>query len=251
MQRIAAAGVSALGLVLAGCATAAPQRNLGPPPAPAWTTRAPEIVEPLAPPPPPPAPPATRPGGLTAAHLAVPGGIQRSRWQAIVVHHSAVAEVSPQSMDAAHRQRGWDELGYHFVIGNGVGYPDGRLYIGPRWRTQKHGAHCKIGPGHYFGTWRPDNFYNEHGIGICLIGNLDHTPPTARQMQTLRELLALLCREGGVAATAIYGHGEVTGRTACPGRHLNVRHLRQAVAAALDASPSAPDAAVVLAPAAP
>ncbi|MBK9120181.1 MAG: N-acetylmuramoyl-L-alanine amidase [Phycisphaerales bacterium] len=240
MQRIAAVCAGVFSLLLLGCATPVPQHTLGPPPQPTWETRAPATITPLVPPSAPP-PQAHPPGSTIATTIrAVPGGIQHSRWQAIVVHHSAVAEVSPQSMDSAHRQRGWDELGYHFVIGNGIGYPDGRLYIGGRWLRQKHGAHCKVGPGRYFGVQRPDNYFNEHGIGICLIGNLDRTHPTARQMQTLRELLAALCREGAVPASAIYGHGEVTGRTACPGRHLSIPQVRQAVAAVLDSSGAVP-----------
>src|SRR5438270_9583625 len=42
------------------------------------------------------------------------------RWTCIVIHHSASEEGGADRFDEWHRQRGWDELGYHFVIGNGT-----------------------------------------------------------------------------------------------------------------------------------
>jgi hypothetical protein len=70
-----------------------------------------------------------------------PGGIS-NRWECIVVHHSGSDRSTPQSMREWHMKgRGWDELGYHFVIGNGAGYGDGQVYVGERWRKQMHGAH--------------------------------------------------------------------------------------------------------------
>ncbi len=54
------------------------------------------------------------PGWIPAAGIS-------GRWTCIVIHHSADDRGTPESIDRAHRQRGWDELGYHFVIGNGDG----------------------------------------------------------------------------------------------------------------------------------
>jgi hypothetical protein len=142
-------------------------------------------------------------------------------------------------MDSWHRQRGWAGLGYHFVIGNGTGYPDGQLYVGSRWREQQTGAHCKCAAGRYLGVWRPGNFFNERGIGICLIGDFDQGRPTARQWQTLRDLIAVLISEADIDPSQVYGHGEITHRTACPGRNLNMDALRRAVAAAVYESPTA------------
>lgn len=150
-----------------------------------------------------------------------PGGIKKG-WQVIVVHHSTSPKDTPASMDAYHRNvRHWaNGLGYDFVIGNGVNTTDGGVYVGSRWRQQIQGAHCAAGPGRYFGVYRPDNFFNEHGIGICLVGNFETSQPTARQMASLERLITFLCDETGISPTRIYGHGEVTGRTLCPGRIL-------------------------------
>ncbi len=119
------------------------------------------------------------------------------------------------------RERGWQALGYHFVIGNGVAYGDGQVHVGERWRRQMHGAHCKT----------PDNFYNNHGIGICLIGNLDHHSPTRRQMEALARLTSFLSKRIGISQSRIYTHGGVTGKTACPGRHFSLSNVLRKMSA--------------------
>ena len=75
------------------------------------------------------------------------------QWRYIVIHHSATAGGNAQQFDVAHRQvRGFDELGYHFVIDNGNGGPDGRVEVGSRWGKQKHGAHTGGTPDKPVGT---------------------------------------------------------------------------------------------------
>lgn len=141
-----------------------------------------------------------------------PGGIKR-RWECIVVHHSGSDKSTPQGMRDHHvRVRGWDELGYHFVIGNGIGYGDGQVFVGARWTQQKHGAHCKT----------DNNYYNDHGIGICLIGNLENHPPTQKQIAALARLSSFLTANCGIPQSRIYTHGGVTKKTACPGRHFSI-----------------------------
>jgi hypothetical protein len=164
--------------------------------------------------------PRVEPARPQVASGAEPGWLPRSgisnRWQCIVIHHSANDRSTPQSMTDWHvRGRGWDALGYHFVIGNGVGYGDGRVFVGDRWPRQMHGAHCKT----------PGNHYNEHGIGICLIGDLDDHPPSPRQMQALARLLSFLCQKTGIPPGKIYTHGGVTRKTACPGRRFNLQQV--------------------------
>lgn len=243
MQRIAILSLLTIGaLVWTGCAGEGGGRK---PPDPIYLTRRPEpppTYAPPAPPPPRPTPapvpkPVERPASvnLDTASLMPPGGIRRGRWNVIVVHHSESPKSTPAGMDSWHRQRGWKGLGYHLVIGNGIGYPDGEVFVGPRWKSQSTGAHTGADAGTYFGTRRPSNFFNEHGIGICLIGNFEGGSPTPRQMATLQQLIAYLCSETGIPPTRIYGHGEITHKTQCPGRLLQNRiaGLRQSVARAL------------------
>lgn len=221
-------------VVSVGCQTPARRDDLGPPPAPVLSTRAPRVVPAVPRPerlPSEPVVPERRGLTVSAADIRVPGGIRRDRWKVVVVHHSSSAKSTPQGMDSWHRQKGWSGLGYHFVIGGGVNYPDGHLFAGPRWKLQQTGAHCKASAGRYLGVWRANNFFNERGIGICLIGDFETHPPSARQVQTLVDLITVLVEETGVNPGQIFGHGEVTGKTACPGRHVNMAALRRTVAA--------------------
>ncbi len=144
-----------------------------------------------------------------------------SRWKTIVIHHSATRRGGAAVFGKDHVKRnGWDELGYHFVIGNGTSTPDGTVEVGPRWTKQKHGAHCKTA----------NNYYNEHGIGICLVGDFTKSRPTAKQMSSLRRLVQFLVRACGIAPGRITTHGAVTGKTRCPGRNFSVQALRRSLA---------------------
>ena len=144
------------------------------------------------------------------------------RWTCIVIHHSADEDGGADKYDEIHRnEKGWDELGYHFVIGNGSQSGDGEVEIGPRWVKQKYGAHCKTN----------DNYYNNHGIGICLVGNFNNHPPDLAQMQSLARLVRFLCIEFKIPTSAIYTHRGVTGKTECPGKDFDLEQLKRMVAA--------------------
>ncbi len=232
-MRRSACGLFVL-LIIAGCRPAGPTGVLGSPPSPLLSTRAPRAVRAIPKPVRTPTREVTPPAGratITARDVRVPGGIKKSEWQTIVVHHSGTSAATPTGMDRYHRDvRKWSNgLGYHFVIGNGVKYPDGQLYVGQRWKNQQTGAHCAAAEGRYLGRWRPRNFFNEHGIGICLIGNFENERPTREQLRTLDELIRVLCGEAGVGADQVYGHGEITHKTACPGSNLNMHAVRRAV----------------------
>jgi len=156
-----------------------------------------------------------------------PGRIAAQRWRTIVIHHSATARGSATQFDKNHReQNGWDELGYHFVIGNGAGSPDGLVEVGSRWTKQKHGAHCKTA----------GNYYNEHGIGICLVGDFSRSRPTPRQMASLDRLVRFLCSVTRIPPSAVTTHGEVTRRTECPGRNFPVLAFRRSLVTPVAAS---------------
>ena len=148
------------------------------------------------------------------------GGKISPRWTTIVIHHSATEEGGAKVFDRYHKEHnGWDELGYHFVIGNGTGTPDGMIEVGPRWHKQKHGAHCKT----------PSNYYNEHGIGICLVGDFTKTRPTSRQLDSLRRLVRFLIDQTGISLRRVTTHRAVTGKTQCPGRYFSVAALRRSL----------------------
>lgn len=158
----------------------------------------------------------------------VPSGGISDRWDSIVIHHSASNRSSPQGMRDWHvNGRGWSALGYHFVIGNGVAYGDGRVHVGERWTKQMHGAHCKT----------PGNHYNDHGVGICLIGDFESSRPTRKQIASLAKLVSFLSRKCGIPRSRILTHGGITRKTACPGRNFSLpRLLRQMSVEGLAAS---------------
>jgi hypothetical protein len=138
-------------------------------------------------------------------------------WRWIVIHHSASDTGSMTLFDKEHRAKGWDGVGYHFVIGNGTGSGDGQIEVTPRWPIQKWGAHAKT----------LDNRYNEYGIGICLVGNFDSSRPTAKQMESLSSLVAYLMQTYRIPATNVLGHRD-TKPTDCPGRNLDIAAVRSA-----------------------
>ena len=150
-----------------------------------------------------------------------------SRWKYIIVHHSATQVGGAESIGRTHRRptylggRGMDELGYHFVIGNGTDTPDGKIEVGSRWIRQKHGAHCRV-PGD------ATNEYNEHGIGICLVGNFEYSRPSAAQMKSLAYLTKGLLGTTGLRASAVHYHRDFKS-TKCPGRRFPYSTYRRAL----------------------
>ena len=95
----------------------------------------------------------------------------------LIVHCSATPEGKDYSVDTIrqwHLQRGFSDIGYHYVI-----YRDGSIHIG---RDESIiGAHCT---GH-----------NTNSIGVCYIGGCasdGKTPKDTRTLQQKESLLSLL-----------------------------------------------------------
>lgn len=130
-------------------------------------------------------------------------------WKYIVIHHSATGAGSAAEFDTFHREkRGWENgLGYHFVIGNGSGSPDGEIEIGNRWIDQINGAHAGV------------EEYNHYGIGICLVGNFNQSRPTAAQMSALSTLVEYLQNRCHISSENVIMHRHCR-QTDCPGRNF-------------------------------
>ena len=132
-------------------------------------------------------------------------------WKFVVLHHSATPSGSVESINATHLQRRdangipWRGIGYHFVIGNGQGMPDGEIRSTFRWQQQTSGAHAG------------SRTYNDYGIGICLIGNFEQNGPTSAQVRATKELVSQLKAQFGMKEEQILKHGDLKA-TACPGR---------------------------------
>jgi hypothetical protein len=175
-------------------------------------------------PPPTKAVPAPTVGGIPREW--VPYAKARS-WKWVIIHHSATPTGGARKFTIDHRERGFDDLGYDFVIGNGTETRDGQIEVGPRWSAQRVGAHTMDPSGR--------NRYNENGIGICLVGNFDNGRPTQAQLQSLARLVAYLQKTYRVRSTDVVGHRDCKA-TDCPGRNLSIAVVRRMAAQALAAS---------------
>lgn len=158
-----------------------------------------------------PAPRATGPAPIAAGPGWVPAAADH-RWTWIVIHHSDDREGSCGKYDRVHRDKGWEGCGYHFVVGNGTQTADGEVEASDRWREQRIGAHTRVSP--------TDNRYNEHGIGICLVGDFDKgRGPTAAQYQSLVRLTRWLMARYGVTPERVLPH-RACKATECPGKNF-------------------------------
>ena len=119
----------------------------------------------------------------------------------IIVHCSATPEgqnFTTEDIDHWHKQKGWQGIGYHYVI-----ELDGSVHKGRN--EEVIGAHCL---GH-----------NVYSIGVCYIGGLDKwtkAPKDTRtdaQKQALIDLLKRLKEKYPNAI--IYGHRDFSKKN-CP-----------------------------------
>ena len=119
----------------------------------------------------------------------------------IIIHCSATPEDKAFSVDDIrcwHLQRGFADIGYHFVI-----YLDGSVNVGRP--LAKAGAHCKG--------------YNAHSIGVCYIGGVatdGKTPKDTRTEAQKRSLVRLITElRQQFPNASVHGHREFANK-ACP-----------------------------------
>lgn len=118
----------------------------------------------------------------------------------IIIHCSATKEGidwKAKDIDQWHKQRGFNKIGYHYVIDL-----DGTVETGRD--ENETGAHC-VG-------------YNKSSIGICYIGGLDRNlnpkdTRTDKQKEALWNLVIKLLAKYPNAN--VYGHNEFA-KKACP-----------------------------------
>jgi len=117
------------------------------------------------------------------------------KWQGIVIHCSDSEFGDNLVIDDWHKQNGWDGIGYHFVITNGIQHKHDRYLratdgaIESARSLNKTGSHAKK--------------YNSSHIGICLIGINDFTD---LQMRSLQLLIKELIDKHQISTENIIGH---------------------------------------------
>jgi hypothetical protein len=139
-------------------------------------------------------------------------------WTWIVLHHSDDLSGCMSKYHQGHLDQGWEHgCGYHFVIGNGTQSGDGEVETSKRWRNQLQGAHAKT----------PDNQFNDHGIGICLVGDFENGTgrPTAAQLRSLQRLSQWLMDRYDIPLANLRGHCHCK-PTCCPGRNFPWAEVR-------------------------
>ena len=119
----------------------------------------------------------------------------------IIIHCSATPEgraVTVEEIDRWHKERGFDCIGYHYVI-----YLDGSIHLGRA--LEKPGAHC-LGQ-------------NKNSIGICYIGGLERDCRTPKDTRTdaQKDALCVLLKKlkAQYPNATIHGHREFVTK-ACP-----------------------------------
>lgn len=141
------------------------------------------------------------------------------KWKYIIIHHSATDEGSALYFDKSHNSRGWDGIGYHFVIDNGTkAKEDGQIEVSPRWLKQHDGAHCQA------------SGMNNKSIGICLVGNFNEDLVSVKQMEALVYLVNRIRKYYRIPLNNVIGHSWVPGaRTECPGKRFPWHELRESL----------------------
>lgn len=100
-------------------------------------------------------------------------------------------------------QKGWADIGYHYVID-----PMGRV-----WECRsidRQGAHV-------------GGVKNEHNLGVMVMGNFDLQSPTSDQTKMLDRFLISKMRQYNVRVSTVYTHKELA-NTECPGTRLQ-KHM--------------------------
>lgn len=118
----------------------------------------------------------------------------------IIIHCSATKEgrnFTVEDIRRWHKERGFEDIGYHYVI-----YLDGSVHQGRA--VERIGAHTK---GH-----------NAHSIGICYVGGIDMNgrakdTRTPQQRTALCHLVAQLRAQFG--HLPVYGHRDFAQKE-CP-----------------------------------
>lgn len=142
-------------------------------------------------------------------------GAEKREWRYLVIHHTATDSGDVESIHESHLKKkdsagnNWIGIGYHFVIGNGNGMADGKIEPTFRWKQQLHGAHA--GPG--------DKEHNQHGIGVCLVGDFERTSPSPAQLKAVKRLVRTMKGEYGITSANVIGHRDIRS-TECPGRYF-------------------------------
>lgn len=144
----------------------------------------------------------------------------RKETTCVIIHYSATIGGNVKAFRRCHKEeKGYEDIGYHFVITNGSGGPDGEIQKGRI--LEKEGAHAKS--------------RNSNSVGICLVGTNEFTQ---KQKDSLVSLLVDLCRIYKIKPTeeTIQRHHENYPGPGCPGPGLDLLEIIERVKKKMEAN---------------
>ncbi|XP_053407394.1 peptidoglycan-recognition protein SC2-like [Mercenaria mercenaria] len=126
----------------------------------------------------------------------------------VFIHHTAMSECFTQDACANEMRiiqnlhmdtRGWDDIGYNFLIGE-----DGKAYEGRAW--DRIGAHTR--------GW------NDVAIAFSIMGDYSNKLPNGDALHAVKVMIECGVKLGKITPDyKMYGHRDV-GQTECPGNSL-------------------------------
>lgn len=132
----------------------------------------------------------------------------------ITLHCSGVPFGTLEGVRRFHvQERGWDDIGYHFLITNGdpgrqrhdgVDRSPEKAGDGLSWAGRPlgiQGAHVR---GH-----------NEGNVGVCMVGHPGRF--TEKQYRRALSLISGVCLEYDIPPEQVFGHNELDPLRTCPG----------------------------------
>ena len=137
----------------------------------------------------------------------------------VIIHHSATPDGQTFSWGSIRKfhvvERKWRNIGYHLgteLVGDAY-----ENILGRDWDDV--GAHC------------PEGGMNVVGLGWCIVGNYDLTPPSEALWKHIVGTARYLSRYLDIHATNFIGHGEAqkaygVQTKSCPGKFFNMDRLR-------------------------
>lgn len=141
--------------------------------------------------------------------------------KSIYIHCSDSTFGTANDIRSWHKDRGWRDIGYHYVVLNGMITPeyllptlDGSIEVGRPMDGDLIMSEFEVG-AHTYGQ-------NKDTIAICMIGTNTFTP---KQITATANLCYALMARFGLHWTDVFGHYEADNNKTCP--NINMPMFRQ------------------------
>jgi hypothetical protein len=148
-----------------------------------------------------------------ASESKIPDTPESQDWDytVVVIHHSGGSgDTNPVAIQSKHLNKGWDDVGYHFMVG-----PGGQVFEGRRLYNK--GSHVELA--------------NTGKLGILVMGCFENfwwkfwswvAPPSQTQLDGVIRLVKAL-KGLFPSITTLGGHKDYKVDTECPGGELYLR----------------------------